>query len=356
MAQAILVLILFFGLFSERLIEALPRLLSAAREEAADLGTPFNVIEEALFPSGTSTPPRVATSTPRAAEVKKPTAKLPEKKAPQILTSPAPGIIPEIEQFLAPLLNTKSPPPSSLSSNEIYSLLDTAVVQIVCRAGANLYMSGSGVVVSEAGIVLTNAHVVEGGKDCIVKAGNPGITSGRLDILFIGNTEDKIPDTQVPLEDFALGKIAELTPRSLLKQPFKYMKLDSGYNPQNGDEFYLAAYASELTGGGGILSDKQNLVYTTARLLDSFVTNASHAVPEVIELSGNISTQEGSSGSPVINPKDGSVAALVFGQNKKNSVETSGRTEFAFLISYIDSAVRQSKGKSLAAFIEELGR
>ena len=38
-----------------------------------------------------------------------------------------------------------------------------------------------------------------------------------------------------------------------------------------------------------------------------------------------------------------------------STVATGERTELAFLISYIDRAVRRQKGKSLDEFIEELG-
>ena len=85
---------------------------------------------------------------------------------------------------------------------------------------------------------------------------------------------------------------------------------------------------------------------------------------DIIELEGSIATQQGSSGSPIISPLGGGVVGIVFGQTNAeiqngfglpSTVATGERTELAFLISYIDRAVRQQKGKSLDEFIEELG-
>lgn len=267
--------------------------------------------------------------------------------------------LPRLEEILSQLaqLSREIPPPEILSSGDIYGLLDTAVVQIICQLGPNLFVSGSGVIVSDQGIILTNAHVVKDAMDCVFRAENPAASEGKVKVVYVGDTENKISGTNIPKEDFAFLKITDLTDRSPLKRPFKFLKLNAHFAPQIGDGFYLAAYASELIGKGGIMSGTQNLVFTTASALDLFATDDAAKVPEVIELSGNISTQEGSSGSPIISPRDGSVVALVFGQDKGDdaTVDTSKRKEFAFLVSYIDSVIRREKGKSLQDFVSELG-
>ncbi|MBI2055028.1 MAG: trypsin-like peptidase domain-containing protein [Candidatus Sungbacteria bacterium] len=310
-----------------------------------------NLITELFFPKTTSTPNTKGTiadtqnylpsKAPLIDKKTLPVSKeipVPSKSQPPV--SPQPKIV---------------PPTPLLTSKEIYALLDTAIVQIVCKAGDNLYVSGSGVVVSDKGVVLTNAHVVENGKDCFVKTGNPAVISGKAEARFIGNTKNFITDTKIPKEDFAFMKITERTPNSMFAEPFKYLRLSYTYTPQSGDGFYLAAYASEFV-GGGIPSGGQNLVFTIARVLDLYTVDGSGT--DVAELEGNISTQEGASGSPVISPVDGSVIGLVFGQNKGEggASVTSQRTEFAFLISYINRVLESTRNTTLADLIAEAGR
>lgn len=334
-------------LWRELIFDRTPHITSALIKDLVSR----NLITE-LFPTtASSTPPGGGTATDTRDYI--------PSKAPLIDKSTLPVSkevpIASQNQSSAPSQPKIIPPLPLLASQEIYALLDTAIVQIVCKVGENLYVSGSGVVVSDKGVVLTNAHVVEKGRDCSVKTGNPAVISGKAEARFIGNTENLIMDTKIPKEDFALMKITERTAGSMFAEPFKYLRLSYSHVPQSGDGFYLAAYASEFA-GGGIPSGSQNLVFTIARVLDLYAVDGSGI--DVAELEGNISTQEGASGSPVISPVDGSVIGLVFGQNKgEGGVNTTNqRTEFAFLISYIDRVLRITRNKTLADLVTEVGR
>lgn len=252
--------------------------------------------------------------------------------------------------LVAPLVQQKP----LLTSDAVYQLLDTAIVQVVCRLNDRFSVSGSGVVVSPLGIVLTNTHVVEDATDCFVRTGNPAAYAGRLKIVYRGSAVEKIPDTEVPLEDFAFGKIIEVPAASKLTTPFKYLSPNSSYAHSIFERYFLAAYASEFAGGGG--ATPQNLVFTITKLLGFFAITGDGS--EVLELEGNVSTQEGASGSPLISAADGSVVGLVFGQNKGegDGVETAKRTEYAFSLSYIDRVLRKKEGMGLQDFIAKLGR
>ncbi|MBI2096810.1 MAG: trypsin-like peptidase domain-containing protein [Candidatus Sungbacteria bacterium] len=250
-----------------------------------------------------------------------------------------------------------------LSADEIYQKLYLAVVQVICERENNAVVTGSGVIVSPEGVVLTNAHVVEQAKQCFVKTGNPAVSLGKLRIVFAGNTTEKIAATLVPKEDFALGKISDVVSSSAAKPPFKYLDLDAEYVMRIGDGFYAAAYPTELIGSGGFLAGKQNLVYTTTKVIDAFRVDDASVTYDVIELEGSIATQQGSSGSPIISPRDGSVIGIVFGQTgleidngfePPTIVETARRTELAFLVSHLDRTIKKEKGKSLSEFIREL--
>lgn len=298
-----------------------------------------NFIQETL-----TMPEATSTALARAPEKRAPTKAEKEPVAPI-----AEVIREEAAKFVAPVFSPKS----LLTSDAVYQLLDTAVVQIVCRLNERFTISGSGVVISPSGIVLTNTHVVENATDCAVRTGNPAAYAGRLKVLYRGSSEEKIPDTEVPLEDFAFGKISEVPASSRFTAPFKYLSANANYMHHISERYFLAAYASEFAGGGG--TTPQNLVFTITKLLGFFAIAGDGQ--EVLELEGNVSTQEGASGSPIISPVDGSVIGLVFGQNKgEGEVETAKRTEYAFSLSYIDRVLRKKEGMGLLAFIEKLGR
>ncbi|KKW30948.1 MAG: Peptidase S1 and S6 chymotrypsin/Hap [Parcubacteria group bacterium GW2011_GWC2_52_8c] len=258
----------------------------------------------------------------------------------------------------------QAPAAQQLTPDEIYQKLYLAVVQVVCEQGAGSVSTGSGVIVSPKGIVLTNAHVVDGAKSCVVKTGNPASFAGKLKIVFVGDTSDKIATSPVPKQDFAFGRIYELTATSPIISPFKYLELNAAYSQKIGDGLYSAAYPTELIGGSSLLAGGQNLVYTTTKIVERYRVDDASNMHDIIELEGSIATQQGSSGSPIISPLGGGVVGIVFGQTNaeiENSfglpskVATGERTELAFLISYIDRTIRKQKGKSLGEFIEELG-
>lgn len=283
--------------------------------------------------------------------------KAPEKTAPakEVKKPVAPPITEAIREEAAKFVAPVFSPKPLLTSDAVYQLLEYAVVQVVCRLNERVMISGSGVVVSSHGVVLTNTHVVDNATDCVVRTGNPAAYAGKLKILYRGSAEEKIPDTEVPLEDFAFGRITEVPAASRFTVPFKFLPVNVSYTHSVSERYFLAAYASEFAGGGG--TTPQNLVFTITKLLGFFAIAGDGQ--EVLELEGNVSTQEGASGSPIISPVDGSVIGLVFGQNKgegEGQVETAKRTEYAFSLSYIDRVLRKKEGAGLIEFIEKLGK
>lgn len=249
---------------------------------------------------------------------------------------------------------------TQLTSKEVYDKLAPAVIQLLCPLGQNLVATGSGFIVSEHGVVMTNAHVVGDAKTCFVRAGNPSTTIGKLEILYVGDQTDKIPSTNVARQDFAFGKISTLLPTSPIAQSFEYLRLDVAYIPLVGDGFYTASYPTELVGG----SNGSMLIYTTATVSALDRIDDIDMEWDVLEFPGNIATQLGFSGSPLVTPKDGSVVAMVFAQisgeesvpfgGPPQALETGKRIGLAFFVPYLDRVIHKTKGKSLTEFITEL--
>src|SRR3989344_104601 len=249
---------------------------------------------------------------------------------------------------------------TQLTSKAVYDKLAPAVIQLLCPLGQNLVATGSGFIVSEHGVIMTNAHVVRDAETCFVRAGDPPATIGKLEVLYVGDQTDKIPSTNVARQDFAFGKISTLLPSSPITPPFKYLRLDAAYIPLVEDSFYTASYPTELAGG----SYSSTLIYTTAVVSALDRIDEIDSEWDVMEFPGNIATQLGFSGSPLVTPKDASVVAMVFAQvsgeesvpfgGPPQAFETSRRIGLAFLVPYLDRVIHKTKCKSLAEFITEL--
>ena len=253
---------------------------------------------------------------------------------------------------------------AQLSAAAVYQMLDGAVVQIVCSRDSNVLVAGSGVIVSAGGIVLSNEHVLGGAEECIVKSGNPARIIGKLKILYMGDAVDKIAESPVPKEDFAFAAIIDLVDPVHMGKPFSFLKLDPEYIPRAGEGVYAAAYPTEFIGSAGLRSGGQSLVFTTTKVENLYHIEDAGQDTDIMELAGSITTQEGSSGSPIITPSTGAVIGLVFGETGAEApvtgggpsapIATSERTELAFLIQYIDRVIQKDKKMTLLEFIVQL--
>ena len=98
-----------------------------------------------------------------------------------------------------------------LTAQEVYRRLNPAVVTVQCETGEGISI-GTGVIFSEDGYILTNHHVVRGGRKCFVTL-DSGYT---MEVCFVAGDENSdLAVLKVPP-----GELMELTADALPFAPF----------------------------------------------------------------------------------------------------------------------------------------
>lgn len=122
----------------------------------------------------------------------------PEREDPEEITIPA---WPTGQGAVLPVERIRG---SVLTAQEIYRMVNPAVVVVLTDLGGNTASVGTGVIFTRDGYVLTNHHVVEGGRECLVT-----LDSGRrYEAKYVaGDSENdlavlKVDGTDLPVAAF----------------------------------------------------------------------------------------------------------------------------------------------------------
>lgn len=270
-------------------------------------------------------------------------ARTPEKIPIPQNSAPILNVSPRMVEINMPVL-VPAAEPSQLSSDEIYARNSRAVMQIFCTTREELF-SASGVIVSERGLVLTNAHVAEivkkaGEANCQARHDNPASSFGKIKVILSLDTTLKVPDTEVPRHDVGFLQITDAV------EPFNFA-LFSAANAVKGETLLTLGYPSEFLEGRSAI-ENSNLVFSTLRVegladIDNDPTSA-----EGYAFRGGLALQQGSSGTALFN-REGKVVGLIFATTKKET--TAEREGVALSIPYIDTILRQEAGFGLEEFI-----
>lgn len=92
----------------------------------------------------------------------------------------------------------------AMTAQEVYRLVNPAVVSVLARLEGETMSGGTGVIFSQDGYIVTNYHVLEGGRDCMVIMSN-GYTCPALYVA--GDAESdlavlKVDETGLPAAEF----------------------------------------------------------------------------------------------------------------------------------------------------------
>lgn len=333
----LLIQIIFLLLVAVVSIELAGRLRAPPGEEILPLAG-----EDIISPlRGGETPPPPTPPADSPAPSLSPRVKTPTRPPPRPPSPPPLVPLPTIEIILPP----PAPSPAPVRTDqEFYARTADAVIQIFCTTEKEIF-SASGVIVNERGLVMTNAHVASIAKNsglanCQARHGNPAVPFAGLEVVFIADTNTKIPNTEVPQRDIAFLRIVNAS------APFHTTEFDP-VDAATGETLWTLGYPSEFL-EGIIAVGHSNLVFSALRVAGLADIDGDGSNAEGYVFKGGIVLQQGSSGTALFGRR-GRVVGLIFATTK--GATTAEREGVAISTSYIERILKLETGQGLAGFI-----
>ncbi|HEX8947130.1 MAG TPA: serine protease [Candidatus Paceibacterota bacterium] len=332
-------------------IPALPASLFASTTRAHDApaAAPKSAPSPRTIPTITSTKQKAPAATTTSSTA---------HSTPPIVTAPVQSPAPT--PALAP-----APVDTGLSENAAH--LRGALVNIICLSSADSGIrstSGSGVIVSSAGVILTNAHIAQyfllnnypspGSVNCTIRTGGPAKDTYAAKLMFISpswvafnaDTLTQAAPTGTGEYDFALLAITKSLTSDPLPTRFSFVPLAASA-PAIGDSVVIGSYAAQFLSTQEILSSLYpTIVYGSIKDRYTFTTDT----VDLISLGGTAAAQEGSSGGGAINDAGELVGTIT---TSTTEGATQNRDLRAITASYIRRDYAQEMGTSLDSVLTQ---
>lgn len=294
---------------------------------------------------------------------KKPETLKPAKKpiATPVNTEPVTTIATTSEASKAPSSYSTEPE----SFDEIAVRTRAALVNILCmpQSGSLKPISGSGVLISPAGVVLTNAHVAQYvllsedrriDLSCVIKTGSPAKAQWRAAVLYIPpvwvNThytelnQDRVSGTGE--HDYALLKITGDMQGNPVNEPLPYLPIETRENVAfESDPVLVAGYPAELV--GGILTQQGLYAALSPSTIKKLMTFGTGSV-DVLSVGGVLVAQGGASGGPVVNAWRHVVSIIV---TTSEGATTAERDLHSLNLNYIARDFTIQTGQTLESLL-----
>jgi len=267
-------------------------------------------------------------------------------------------------QTVRPVVNPVDVIPPRVDWDKINQLARTATVNIFCtikNAGAWKPVSGTGILVTRDGLILTAAHLAQyllikdykeqNFVDCSIRTGTPARPRYRAEIVYLSerwllaNAENIRRDepTGSGESDFAILRVSAMADGNpSVPLTFDFLSPDTADSPVEKSETVLVAgFPSAMIGGiETALSLSGTSAFSTIQGVYQFSDN--HV--DLLSLGGSIVAQQGVSGGAVVNDKGALVGMTVV----STVAETTDRRDLrAISMAHVSRELEAQTGKSL---------
>lgn len=239
------------------------------------------------------------------------------------------------------------------------------IVNIFCttKYGDLSPISGTGVIIDENGLILTNAHIAQyfllkdfREKDylkCIGRTGSPAYPKYNLELVFISpdwvaENKDllkKQNPTGTGENDYAFLRVTNMIDGSNI-QKFTYIEPNIRELINVSEPVLLASYPAGFLGGISIIQDL-NITTSVTNVQDIYTFK--DGTIDIVAVGGTVVSQKGSSGGLVVD-KNTSLIGIITTSSDGNT--TSSRGLNAITLGYINRSLQREIGENLNTFLK----
>ena len=259
----------------------------------------------------------------------------------------------------------QKPPEPPPDFEKINAFAREAIVNILCETKSSQFspISGTGVVISPDGVILTNAHIGQylllkdyTQKDfvsCVIRTGSPAYPRYKTELIYISptwieNNSSVITQTDpqgTGENDFAILRITETIGGQKPELPLLYLAINATEVINENEPVILISYPAGFLGGLSII---QGLNITSSITLIKEVFTFRENTIDLLDVGGTILSQKGSSGGAVVDKNSKIIGLIVTSSIAPTTAERELR---AITMAHINRSLKSQLGILISNFL-----